>query len=164
MKAEVQATLVDGRQRFVVTWFRRSSPGAKLALAFDDYLENGHLIIEAKLTVAKPARYHLQGGLVSTNGTFISWAQRAKVISTPGTHVMKLRFFGLTFRDAGIPGPYILKYITLAETGVRPVKQGNVYFDAYKTKAYTLDQFSTQLDPDPALDRTIRQAKGLVPN
>jgi hypothetical protein len=158
---EVSATLADGRQRFVLSVFRMGSPGARLTGKFTDHLEDGHLILEAGVIVDKPGRYHLQGGLVSSTGELVAWSQNAVAISTTGPSTMRLRFFGLAFRDANIAGPYRLSFISIAETERRPVLQGPVLRDAYTTAAYKVGDFSDQPNQDPAMDETIKQAESI---
>jgi hypothetical protein len=155
---EVKAVLADGRTRFVVTAFRYGSPGARLTGKFFDRLEEGHLILEAEVQVSRPARFHLQGGLVSENDTMVAWAQKAGEME-PGTHMLQLRFFGLAFHEAGENGPYTLSFIVLSETGVRPVLQGDVLENAHVTKAYGVADFSSAPNHDPALEETIQHAE-----
>ena len=157
---EVSATLADGRQRFVLSVFRMGSPGARLTGKFTDHLEEGHLMLDAGVIVDKPGRYHLQGGLVSATGELIAWSQNAVVLAT-GTSTMRLRFFGLAFRDANIAGPYRLSFVSIAETERRPVLQGPVLRDAYTTAAYKVSDFSDQPNHDPAMDETIKQAESI---
>jgi hypothetical protein len=157
---EVQAKLADGRSRFVVTAFRYGSPRAELTGKFFDRLEEGHLILEAEVKVMRPARFHLQGGLVSKNDTMIAWAQKAGELQ-PGLQMLQLRFFGMAFHEAGENGPYTLKFIVLSETGVRPVLQGEVLEDAYVTREYQVSDFASAPNHDPALEETIQHAEAI---
>ncbi len=159
---EVSATLTDGRNRVVLSVFRMGSPGARLTGEFADRLEAGHLMIDAKVIVEKPGRYHLQGGLVGSGGELVAWSQNAVMLDTVGPTSMHLRFFGLAFHDAGIPGPYRLAFISIAETQRRPVLQGPVLVDAHTTAAYRLADFAEDANHDPAMDATIKQAEDLT--
>ncbi len=159
---DVRAMLPDGRERRTLTSFRIGSPTAKLTGVFSDRIEDGHLILDAKVEIEKPGRYHLQGGLVGPGGEEIVWAQSAVAFDAPGPHVMSLKFFGLAFLSADVPGPYTLKFVSLAETGIRPVVQGPVLENAHVTKAYPLSVFSATPHQDPALAEVIQQAEGLV--
>jgi len=154
---EVRATLADGRQRFVVTAFRYGSPRARLTGNFADRLQEGHLILEAQVEVSRPARFHLQAGLVAKDGTLVAWAQKAGEMP-PGTQMLELKFFGLAFHEAGQHGPYTVSFIVLSETGIRPVLQGDVLKDAYVTRPYVLGDFASAPNQDPALETTIENA------
>jgi hypothetical protein len=161
VEVEVSATLADGRERFVVSQFRAGTPGARLTGRFRDRLEGGHLILEADLAVVRPGRYHLQGGLEGPGGTPVAWAQHAEVIDAPGAATLSLRFFGLAFHEAGISGPYRLAFVSVAETGRRPVLQGPVLEGAHVTAPYAVADFSGAPHQDPAWDETIRQAEAI---
>lgn len=159
---DVRAILPDGRERHVLSSFRYGSPGARLTGQFSDYLEGGHLMLEAKVEVTKPGRYHLQAGLVGPGGENTVWSQVATELTQTGAQTMKLKFYGLAFLAADVPGPYTVKFISIAETGVRPVVQGTVMENVYTTKAYTLADFSAEPNKDPAMDEIIGQAEALT--
>jgi hypothetical protein len=159
---EMHALLADGRERKTLTAFRVGTPGAKLTGKYSDFIENGHLIVEAMVHVDKPGRYHLQGGLVGPAGEKVAWAQSATMVDKTGDVPLRLKFFGLAFVQADVPGPYTLKFVSVAETLTRPVVQGPVIEDAYVTSAYTLSVFSAEPNPDPALAENIKQAESLV--
>lgn len=159
---DVRALLADGRERHVISSFRYGSPGARLTGQFADYLKDGHLMLEAKVEVTKPGRYHLQAGLVGPNGESAVWSQVATEITQTGAQTMTLKFYGLAFLAADVPGPYTLKFISIAETNVRPVVQGSVMENAYTTKAYKLADFSAEPNKDPAMDEIIGQAEALT--
>lgn len=159
---DVRALLADGRERHVMSSFRYGSPGARLTGQFADYLKDGHLMLEAKVEVTKPGRYHLQAGLVGSNGENTVWSQVATELTQTGAQTMTLKFYGLAFLAADVPGPYTLKFISIAETGVRPVVQGTVMENAHTTKAYKLADFSAEPNKDPAMDEIIGQAEALT--
>lgn len=120
-----------------------SEPQAKLTGNYRDRINaEGHLLIEVELEVLEANRYYLEGSLYSSTNDAIGQSSFAENLEK-GTHWLPLTFFGLLIQDAGEPGPYVLKHLSLTRV-VMPMQRVPLTTPDYHTDNYTLDQFSNQ--------------------
>lgn len=119
-------------------------PTAELTGGYRDEAVSGNLVIQAQVEAQRAGRYHLQGSLYGADGTPIAWAQTTQVLEA-GTHWMPLTFFGLTISERAISGTYSLRDVLLSNTTEIPTVWGIPVEEAYTTKGYDSEQF-TSLD------------------
>lgn len=123
-------------------------PAARLSGSYRDRLDGGDLVIDAELEVASPGRFHLEATLYSEDGrTAIAWAQHTAEL-TPGRHWLPLRFHGLILHERRIDGPYLLRFVSLAQI---PGTQVELVENALFTRPYEHTAFSDQPFNDPEL-------------
>lgn len=146
----VRAVTLEGEERATATGFLYSSPHARLTGSYRDRLDAGDLLIEAEIQVASAGRFHLEGSLYGGEGRPLAWAQSALEVG-PGRHWMELRYFGLVLREAGIDGPYVLRYAALSTTTQMPNAKNDVVENAHTTAAYEVEGFSDAPFDDPDL-------------
>lgn len=108
----------------------------------DTLTSNGDLQVDIEIETTESARYYIRASLYSSTNDPIGSAEYSEQLP-PGKHWIPLTYFGLMVHDAGEPGPYLLKYVELAQSGVpmlrMPQEKTNIY-----TQSYALDQFNTQ--------------------
>ena len=108
----------------------------------DTLTSNGDLRVDIEIETTESARYYIRASLYSSTNDPIGSAEYSEQLP-PGKHWIPLTYFGLMVHDAGEPGPYLLKYVELAQSGVpmlrMPQEKTNIY-----TQSYALDQFNTQ--------------------
>lgn len=147
---DVEAELANGERRIATTGFLYSIPLAHLTGRYRDELIDGSLVVTAELDVHAAGRFHLEATLAAADGTPIGWAQNALVLEA-GTAWMPLTYWGLMFRERGVPGPYVLATVALSTTGEMPNQKNDVVLDAYRTAAYDVAAFSDRRFEDPDL-------------
>lgn len=147
---DVEAELANGERRIATSGFLYSIPLAHLTGRYRDELVDGSLVVSAELDVHAAGRFHLEATLAAADGTPIGWAQHALVLEA-GTAWMPLTYWGLMFRERGLPGPYVLATVALSTTGEMPNQKNDVVLDAYRTAAYDVAAFSDRRFEDPDL-------------
>lgn len=121
--------------------FTLSKPEASLTGEFRDSLtETGNLKIEVEVEIKQNQRYYLEASLYSSTNDAIGTSQTAQDLK-PGKHWLPLEFHGLLIRDAGEPGPYVIKHIALAKVAV-PIQRAPLRPIEHTTAGYQLEQFS----------------------
>ena len=102
----------------------------------------GDLLFEIEVETTEAARYYIRASLYSESNTPIGSAQFSDNLSR-GTHWVPLSYFGLMIRDSNEPGPYFIRTIELAKSGIpmlrMPPAEANMY-----TQSYALDEFNAQ--------------------
>jgi len=120
--------------------FILSQPELQLTGNYKDTISsNGNLLIEAEVEVTAKHRFYFQAALYSSTNDPIGSTQFSGELSQ-GRHWVPLDFDGLMVRDAGEPGPYLLKSISLAKV-VLPMQRAPIIYPEYYTQGYNVDQF-----------------------
>jgi len=120
--------------------FILSQPELQLTGNYKDSISsNGNLLIEAEVEVTAKHRFYFQAALYSSTNDPIGSTQFSGEL-TPGRHWVPLDFDGMMIRDAGEPGPYLLKSISLAKV-VLPMQRAPLIYPEFYTQGYNLDQF-----------------------
>lgn len=123
--------------------FTVSKPMAQLTGNFREQLNaNGDLLIDAHVKVEQSNRYYLEASLYSSTNDAIGTTQYAAQLEV-GEHWIPLEFYGLMIRDAGEPGPYLLKHISLAKVAM-PIQRAPLQDLEFYTQAYTLDELGSE--------------------
>ena len=131
--------------------FTLSKPEARLTGEFKDQInDQGGLNISAQIEVSKANRYYLEASLYSSTNDAIGTSQTS-INLTPGKHWMSLDFHGLMIRDAGEPGPYVLKNISLAKVAM-PIQRTPLDSLSHETQGYVLEQFSNRTHAEQEQD------------
>ncbi len=147
---EAEAEIANGETRVATTGFLYSVPLAHLTGRYRDEIVDGSLVVSAELAVHAAGRFHLEATLAETDGTPLGWAQSAQVLEA-GTAWMPLTYWGLMFRERGVPGPYVLATVALSTTGEMPNQKNDVVVNAHRTQAYDVASFSERRYDDPDL-------------
>ena len=122
--------------------FSISTPDAHFTGEFRDKLnEDGDLLLEALVDVAKEGRFYFQASLYSSPVDAIGSSQHSAELSM-GQHWVPLSFDGSMIKDSGEKGPYLLQKISLAKVTM-PIQRGSLLQPDYYTQAYDLDQLAT---------------------
>jgi hypothetical protein len=148
----VQARAVFGAQetRDAVGGFLASNPGARLTGEYRESLRDGNLVITAEILVTQPGRFHLAGTLATPKGEPIGTAQAAAVLPA-GRQWIELSFYGLMFHDRQVAGPYQLATLALTAANGMPNAFAGLVENAYRTRAYRLEEMRSQAFADPRL-------------
>ena len=147
----VRAVTRSGDDRLAASSFLYSRPHARLTGRYRDQLLAGTLVVEAEVEVIAPGRFHIEGTLYDRVGARgIMWAQSAAQLA-PGTTWMTLPFYGLGLREAGIDGPYVLRYVALSTTTQMPNAKNRLAEWVHVTAAYHATDFTDQPFNDPDL-------------
>jgi hypothetical protein len=147
---DVEAELANGERRIATTGFLYSIPLAHLTGRYRDELVDGSLVVSAEVDVHAAGRFHLEATLGAADGTPVGWAQNAQVLEA-GTAWIPLTYWGLMFRERGVPGPYVLATVALSTTGEMPNQKNDVVVNAHRTAAYDVATFSDRRFEDPDL-------------
>ena len=122
--------------------FSISSPDALFTGEYRDSLnDDGDLLVEAQVDVAKEGRFYFQASLYSSPVDAIGSSQHSAELGT-GQHWVPLSFDGLMIKDSGEKGPYLLQQISLAKVTM-PIQRGPLLQPGYYTQAYDLSQLAT---------------------
>lgn len=146
----VHAVTAAGDAVDALDGFLYGKPKAHLTGAYRDAVVDGNLVIEAEVAVEEAGRFHLAATLGDVKGQPLGWAQTAAEL-TPGTHWLKLSFYGLMFRDRGAAGPFRLLSAALATTGAMPNALNDLVEDVHRTRAYPLARFTDRPFANPGL-------------
>jgi len=147
----VQAlAVVDGNRIPNSAGFLYSIPKSTLTGQFRDEMVDKSLVVHAMVEVWKESRFHLEATIYGGDPPqAIGWAQNAATLPR-GKHEIDLVFYGLMFYEAGIDGPYLLRYVSLRTTEEMPNDLSDMLVDAYRTQAYKASDFTDQ--PFSSLD------------
>ena len=140
---QVHATLDDGDFRTVAAGFLYTAPWARLTGDFRDRMEDGDLVVSARVEVERAGRFHLEGTLHTMSGAPVGWAQTAVELE-PGVHWVDLSFYGLMFHDRRVSGPLRLGAVALTTTGAMPNGLSDPLTDAYVTRPVKPQQMTSQ--------------------
>ena len=147
----VRAVTMSNDERLAASSFLYSRPHARLTGRYRDSVVSGTLIIDAEVDVSAAGRFHIEGTLYDRTGTRgLLWAQNAVQLA-PGVTWMTLPFYGLALREAGIDGPYVLRYVALSTTTQMPNAKNRLAEWVHVTKAYRATEFTDQPFQDPDL-------------
>jgi hypothetical protein len=119
-------------------------PHGHLNGTFTEAVIEGSLIVGVGVTVDAPGRFKVIGSLYGPDGErAIAFAQQAVPLER-GERSVPLEFFGKILHDAGVDGPYVLRYVMLFEEHPdRGTYAPGVTIDrAYTTRAYHAKDFS----------------------
>lgn len=116
----------------------------------DTDAKGAHLLIEAEMQVERAGIFHVQGSLYGEGDTPIGWAQ-ARVNLQPGVQNVPLKFYGKTICDAGLDGPYVLKYFAYANVAKMPGPRSDPLDNVHTTRAYRAGEFTCTGFDDPEL-------------
>jgi hypothetical protein len=153
--------------RFAATSFLYSAPHAQLTGSYRDAMVDGSLSIEAEVEVTQAGRFHLEGSLYTADGgRGLAWAQNA-IDLPPGRHWIPLSYYGLAFREAGVDGPYLLRYVALSTATAMPNGKNRLMENAHVTRAYRASAFTERSFDDPSMleaaERVERDLAGGLP-
>lgn len=133
-----------------VGWHYSAVAGARLTGRFRDAMVDGHLVIEAEMSVERAGRYHLQMSLHAPDSKPLAWSQNEVTADyAKGTHWVKLRVWGLLLRESSLDGPYTVARIWLRDVTVMPGTVSTYLENAYTTAAYRAADFSDASYDDP---------------
>jgi len=120
--------------------FTLSRPEMQLTGEYREVISStGNLDIQAQLQVSAANRFYMQATLYSSTNDPIGVTQVSGELA-PGLQWVTLEFDGMMIRDAGEPGPYLLKSISLAKVAM-PIQRVPLIYPAYFTQSYSIDQF-----------------------
>jgi hypothetical protein len=120
--------------------FTLSQPELELTGNYQDTIDaQGSLMVQAEVEVTTKQRFYFQASLYSSTNDPIGVTQFSTELA-PGRHWVPLSFDGLMIRDAGEPGPYLLKSISLAKVAF-PIQKAPLIYPEFYTSGYTVDQF-----------------------
>jgi hypothetical protein len=120
--------------------FTLSEPKLKLTGEYIDSISaQGSLVIRAEVEATEKSRFYFQASLYSSTNDPIGSTQYALELE-PGKHWIPLEFDGLMIRDAGEPGPFLLKTISLAKVAL-PIQRAPLIYPKFYTQDYSVDQF-----------------------
>ncbi|MCW7468788.1 hypothetical protein [Leptospira kanakyensis] len=109
-KFKIQA---DPKQHlYSVTHHFFSSPVAPAFFTgrYDDYLNEGSLVIDVELNVKEPGRYTIEANLLTSNDEPIGYARNDKKLNS-GKQTVSLLFFGKVIVKKRESGPYKLSFL-----------------------------------------------------
>ncbi|MBI3396574.1 MAG: hypothetical protein HY042_12105, partial [Spirochaetia bacterium] len=155
LKAQADGAEFTATNGFNVGWLNIRHTGKFRDRAASDEKGN-HLYIDAEFEVKRSGTYHIQGSVYDDDNEGIGWAQN-RVKLEPGTHMVTLRFYGKMFCDTRKNGPYILKNLVYANTGVMPGPRSQNQENLYKTGEYKYSQFTCNSFEDPLLLQKAKQ-------
>jgi len=120
--------------------FTLSQPEVQLTGEYRDAVSpEGDLLIQAEVEVTSKNRFYFQAALYSSTNDPIGSTQISGELSS-GRHWVSLEFDGLMIRDAGEPGPYLLKSISLAKVAF-PIQRAPLIYPEFYTQSYSVEQF-----------------------
>lgn len=102
----------------------------------------GDLLFEIEVETKEASRYYIRASLYSESNIPIGSAQFSDNLSR-GTHWIPLSYFGLMIRDSNEPGPYFIRTVELAKSGIPMLRMPPAEASMY-TQSYALDEFNAQ--------------------
>jgi len=121
--------------------FTLSEPSIRLTGEYTEQInENGSLIIDTEVQVSAAGRFYAQASLYGSTAESIGSAQTANELK-PGKHWLRFTYDAQLIADAGAAGPYIVKHVELAKTGI-PISRLPLENPNFITDSYPLEQFS----------------------
>lgn len=102
----------------------------------------GDLLFEIEVETKEASRYYIRASLYSESNIPIGSAQFSDNLAR-GTHWIPLSYFGLMIRDSGEPGPYFIRTVELAKSGIPMLRMPPAETSMY-TQSYALDEFNAQ--------------------
>jgi hypothetical protein len=119
-------------------------PHGHLNGSYTEAVENGSLVVGAGVSIDAPGRFKVIASLYSGDGQQALVFAQNSVQLDAGERSIPLTFFGKILHDAGVDGPYQLRYMMLFEEhpdkGV--YEPGTTVDPAYTTRAYKAASFS----------------------
>lgn len=188
----LEADIIYGKEgkKATVTSTFFSSPNrvAEFTGNFRETIINGSLVVYSTIQVYKAGQYHLEANLKElSEGNFLAYATFDGQLKT-GTQEVEFLFYGKILRDKGYDGPYIitdvrgyrvnlplnttwldqreseLKQIQTVKT-LEPDKEFVIPFkDEFKTKPYSIAQFTKKVWNSEDKTNRIKELKELIKN
>ncbi|MDD5560385.1 choice-of-anchor X domain-containing protein [Candidatus Methylomirabilis sp.] len=158
----IEVVMADGAVQRFGSSFHYSNPHAHLTGRYRDVVRQGSLVISAEIEVRRKGRFHLAGYLASKAGEPIGYAQTAAELE-PGRYWLDLQFYGLMFHDRHIAGPYKLASLVLRTATRMPGTIGMPVLDAHITRAYRLEEMTTEPFNEPNLLDAARRLEEAAP-
>jgi hypothetical protein len=125
-------------------------PGARFTGAGRDWIEDGHLRLEAELAIDHPGTFTINAQIVGPDREPIAWVRSTAALGQ-GTQHIDMQVWGKALHDAGIDGPYRVRNVLLVrellDTG--DYEPGRTIEEAHRTKPYKASEFSTAVWVDP---------------
>lgn len=158
----IEVVMADGAVQRADSHFAYSNPHARLTGRYRDAVRQGSLVVSVEIEVQRKGRFHLAGTVGSKAGEPIGSAQTAAELE-PGRYWLDLQFYGLMFHDRHIAGPYKLASLVLRTTTRMPGEIGVPVLDAHITRAYRLEEMTTEPFNEPNLLDTARRLEEAAP-
>jgi hypothetical protein len=150
--------LVEGRVEMPGAGVRRipsgviytRGPAARFTGAWRDWIEDGHLRLEAELQVERAGTFTINAQIVGPNREPIAWVRNTAALGE-GTQHIDMQVWGKALHDDGIDGPYHVRDVLLVrellDTG--EYEPGRTIEEAHVTKPYKAAEFSSAVWVDP---------------
>ncbi len=117
---------------------------ARFTGSFGDRVKDGSLVVSAELDVVRGGQFLVAANLYADSGAPLAHASNLVVLEQ-GKQRVELRFYGLILREAGVDGPYVVRYFRGHRTlpGQFPNREEIPKFEGeYRTAPYDVGEFS----------------------
>jgi hypothetical protein len=118
-------------------------PRARLTGRWRDYVQAGHLYLEAELEVEEAGLFTLMAQVFGPALEPIAWTKQTTTLNA-GRGTLTLQVFGKALHDAGIDGPYRVRQVLLSRDyeNSSDYDPGVTIEEAHHTQAYRAHDFS----------------------
>jgi len=120
---------------------------ARLTRNFHDYVADGSLRVEVGVRVDRPGFYRFDANVLGEDGAPVAFAAFKGELGA-GEQAVPLEVFGKVLRDAGVPGPYVIRDVRGYRflDGQYPDREqlATALDETWTTSAYALDEFTDE--------------------
>lgn len=146
---------VEGIQHsLTTTWFSTPHTVAEFRPVISESREEGHLVVQAPVLVAKAGHFEFHANLQQYGGerrmvARSTWSGHLE----RGSHVVRFTFWGKVLRDSGVDGPYTVRNIRGRRINL-PIAPGAIPKEIPKSIDHSQPEFEYMRD---AADYTTRE-------
>jgi hypothetical protein len=183
LKVRARIPGLQDEAQIIDSFFSSPTAPARFTGQFSERLENGSLLIDVGVDVARECSYQIHGNLYSLDDNEPTHWAAAEVILKPGAQVATLTFFGKVFHDGGYEGrfelrdlrgtcenipfpaswigdPSKVRQIEQIPPNNEPVVLFMPYTNAkFATRSYRLSEFSKEEWSSPDKERRLQQLR-----
>ena len=141
-----------------------TNPPASFTGVTDEKLTADGLEISVGVQVDEAGQYFVQGLLFDAHDAPIGFAVARPTLAA-GRATVPLLYWGLLFREANAPGPYVFRTVTgyRMPSGTEPDRADIVTWDgSYRTRAYATTDFSDKEHESPGKEAKIKALADLA--
>ena len=133
-----------GPRRYGGSIMYTALPHGRLNGTYTEAVENGSLVVGAGVTIDQPGRFKVIASLYGPDSQQALVFAQNSVQLEAGERSIPLTFFGKILHDAGVDGPYVLRYVMLFEEHPdQGIYEPGVTVDpAYTTHPYKAASFA----------------------
>ena len=186
LEAEVTYGKESKTAKLTAAFFSSPNKPAEFINSFREAVEDGSLVVYPTINASKAGNYLIEANLKDTSGNFICYAMFEGALKQ-GSQEVRLLFFGRVLREKEFSGPYLLSnlrgyrknlpfdpalFAENSEEALKKIQSAQTtepdkeliypYKEDYKTNAYEVSTFSTQVWESDEKNKRIEELKAMA--